>query len=156
VSELPGTTRDAVDIMYERGGQHFLLIDTAGMRARSKHSSSVEVFSVMRAERTIRRADLCILVLDLTSGVTGQDKKIAGLIQKAKNLVCHLDKWDLVKPNARQSSDGADRSETREDLCFSTTRRSDRLRSDGRERRTPLSPDRGCPPGGGVRLGLVC
>ena len=66
MSELPGTTRDAVDIMYERDGQKFLLIDTAGMRARSKHSSSVEVFSVMRAERTIRRADLCILVIDLT------------------------------------------------------------------------------------------
>jgi GTP-binding protein len=70
VSELPGTTRDAVDILYERGGEKFLLIDTAGMRARSKHSTSVEVFSVMRAERTIRRADLCVLVIDLTSGVT--------------------------------------------------------------------------------------
>ena len=61
VSELPGTTRDAVDILYERDGEKFLLIDTAGMRARSKHSTSVEVFSVMRAERTIRRADLCVL-----------------------------------------------------------------------------------------------
>ena len=82
VSELPGTTRDAVDILYERNGEKFLLIDTAGMRQRSKHSTSVEVFSVMRAERTIRRADLCVLVIDLTSGVTSQDKKIAGLIQE--------------------------------------------------------------------------
>jgi GTPase len=99
VSELPGTTRDSVDIMYERDGQPFLLIDTAGIRARSKHSSSVEVFSVMRAERTIRRADLCVLVIDLTSGVTGQDKKIAGLIQKAeKPCLVILNKWDLVKP----------------------------------------------------------
>src|SRR5436190_11894273 len=99
VSELPGTTRDAVDIRYERNGQQFLLIDTAGIRARSKHSSSVEVFSVMRAERTIRRADLCVLVLDLTSGVTGQDKKIASLIQKAeKPCLVILNKWDLVKP----------------------------------------------------------
>ncbi|HSV64154.1 MAG TPA: ribosome biogenesis GTPase Der, partial [Chthoniobacterales bacterium] len=73
VSELPGTTRDAVDILYERAGEKFLLIDTAGMRARSKHSSSVEVFSVMRAERSIRRADLCVLVIDATSGVTAQD-----------------------------------------------------------------------------------
>ncbi len=74
VSELPGTTRDAVDILYEREGQKFLLIDTAGMRSRSKHSTSVEVFSVMRAERTIRRADLCVLVIDLTerSNDTGQ------------------------------------------------------------------------------------
>src|SRR3954447_18629922 len=62
VSELPGTTRDAVDILHQRNGESFLLIDTAGMRARSKHSTSVEVFSVMRAERTVRRADLCVLV----------------------------------------------------------------------------------------------
>jgi GTP-binding protein len=99
VSELPGTTRDAVDVLYERGGEQFLLIDTAGIRARSKHSSSVEVFSVMRAERTIRRTDLCVLVVDLTSGVTAQDKKIAGLIQQAqKACVVVLNKWDLVKP----------------------------------------------------------
>ncbi len=99
VSELPGTTRDAVDVLYERGPDKFLLIDTAGMRARSKHSTSVEVFSVMRAERTIRRADLCVLVIDLTSGVTSQDKKIAGLIQEAeKPCVVVLNKWDLVKP----------------------------------------------------------
>jgi GTP-binding protein len=120
VSELPGTTRDAVDIMYERDGQDFLLIDTAGIRARSKHSSSVEVFSVMRAERTIRRADLCILVIDLTSGVTGQDKKIAGLIQKAeKPCLVILNKWDLVKPK-RAAKAAMERiaSETRERLFF--------------------------------------
>jgi GTP-binding protein len=99
VSELPGTTRDAVDIAYERNGANYLLIDTAGIRARGKHSSSVEVFSVMRAERTIRRADLCVLVVDLTSGITSQDKKIAGLIQKAhKPCLVVLNKWDLVKP----------------------------------------------------------
>jgi GTPase len=100
VSELPGTTRDAVDILYERGGENFLLIDTAGMRARSKHSTSVEVFSVMRAERTVRRANLCVLVIDLTSGLTSQDKRIAGLIQEAeKPCVVVLNKWDLVKPS---------------------------------------------------------
>jgi GTP-binding protein len=100
VSEIPGTTRDAVDIRYARAGTEFLLIDTAGMRARSKHSTSVEVFSVMRAERTVRRADLCVLVIDLTSGVTSQDKRIAGLIQEAeKPCVVVLNKWDLVKPS---------------------------------------------------------
>ena len=99
VSELPGTTRDAVDILYEHAGEKFLLIDTAGMRARSKHSTSVEVFSVMRAERTVRRANLCVLVIDLTSGVTSQDKRIAGLIQEAeKPCLIVLNKWDLVKP----------------------------------------------------------
>jgi GTP-binding protein len=100
VSELPGTTRDAVDILYERNGEKFLLIDTAGMRQRSKHSTSVEVFSVMRAERTIRRANLCVLVIDLTNGVTSQDKKIAGLIQESeKPCLIVLNKWDLVKPS---------------------------------------------------------
>ena len=99
VSELPGTTRDSIDISYEREGQRFLFIDTAGMRRRGKHSSSVEVFSVMRAERSIRRADLCILIIDLTSGVTAQDKRIAGLIQEArKAALVVLNKWDLVKP----------------------------------------------------------
>lgn len=99
VSAIPGTTRDAIDVAYEREGERFVLIDTAGMRARSKHSTSVEVFSVMRAERTIRRADLCVLVVDLTSGVTSQDKRIAGLIQEArKPSIVVLNKWDLVKP----------------------------------------------------------
>src|SRR5437667_1406344 len=98
VSELPGTTRDAVDISYQRDGQEFLFIDTAGIRRRGKHSSSVEVFSVMRAERSIRRADLCVLIVDLTMGVTSQDKRIAGLIQKArKAAIVVLNKWDLLK-----------------------------------------------------------
>jgi GTP-binding protein len=103
VSELPGTTRDSVDISYERGGQKFLFIDTAGIRRRSKQSSSVEVFSVMRAERSIRRADLCILIVDLTMGVTAQDKRIAGLIQKAaKAAIVVLNKWDLIRPKRRE------------------------------------------------------
>ena len=99
VSELPGTTRDSVDISYQRDGRRFLFIDTAGIRRRGKLSSSVEVFSVMRAERSIRRADLCVLIVDLTSGVTAQDKRIAGLIQEArKAALVVLNKWDLVKP----------------------------------------------------------
>src|SRR5437762_4663949 len=103
VSELAGTTRDAVDILYERNGRKFVFIDTAGIRRRGKHSSSVEVFSVMRAERSIRRADLCILMVDLTMGVTAQDKRIAGLIQQArKPAIVVLNKWDLVRPRRRE------------------------------------------------------
>ena len=99
MSELPGTTRDSIDISYARDGKQFLFIDTAGIRRRGKLSSSVEVFSVMRAERSIRRADLCVLIVDLTSGVTAQDKRIAGLIQEArKAALVVLNKWDLVKP----------------------------------------------------------
>ena len=103
VSELPGTTRDAIDISYQRDDQEFLFIDTAGIRRRGKHSSSVEVFSVMRAERSIRRANLCVLIVDLTIGVTAQDKRIAGLIQKArKAALVVLNKWDLIKPRRNE------------------------------------------------------
>ena len=99
VSELPGTTRDAIDIIYKREGRQFVFIDTAGVRRRGKVSSSSEVFSVMRSERSIRRADLSILVIDLTMGVTAQDKRIAGLIQKArKPAIVVLNKWDLIRP----------------------------------------------------------
>jgi GTP-binding protein len=98
VSNLPGTTRDSVDVAYQRGSDRFVLIDTAGIRPRGKHSSSVEVFSVMRSERTIRRADLCVLVIDATMGVTAQDKKIGALMQKAhKPSIVVVNKWDLVK-----------------------------------------------------------
>src|SRR6184192_2059323 len=103
VSELPGTTRDAVDVLYQRDGRAFVFIDTAGIRRRGKQSSSVEIFSAMRAERSVRRADLCILIVDLTAGVTAQDKRIAGLIQAAqKPAMIILNKWDLVKPNRNQ------------------------------------------------------
>jgi GTP-binding protein len=120
VSSLPGTTRDAVDIAYRRGADEFLLIDTAGIRPRGKHSSSVEVFSVMRSERTIRRADLSVLVIDATSGVTAQDKKIATLMQKAhKPSLIVVNKWDLVKPERGAKETLAQvLQETRERLFF--------------------------------------
>ena len=103
VSELAGTTRDAIDILYQHDGRNFVFIDTAGIRRRGKHSTSVEVFSVMRAERSIRRADLCVLIVDLTAGVTAQDKRIAGLMQAArKPAIVILNKWDLVKPKRNQ------------------------------------------------------
>ena len=120
VSHLPGTTRDAVDIAYRRGADDFILIDTAGIRPRGKHASSVEVFSVMRSERTIRRADLSVLVIDATMGVTVQDKKIAALMQKAhKPSILVVNKWDLVKPErAAQAALAALLREAREQLFF--------------------------------------
>jgi len=103
VSEIPGTTRDAVDIEYKGEGRRYLFIDTAGIRARSKHSSSVEVFSVMRAEKTITRADICVLVIDAGEGIKAQDRRIAALIQKArKACVIVLNKWDLVRTKRKQ------------------------------------------------------
>jgi GTPase len=120
VSSLPGTTRDAVDIAYRRGSEQFVLIDTAGIRPRGKHATSVEVFSVMRSERTIRRAGLCVLVIDATIGVTAQDKKIAALMQKAhKPSLVVVNKWDLVKPERRAKETLAELiNETHERLFF--------------------------------------
>lgn len=101
VSEIAGTTRDAVDLPYEFAGQRFTLIDTAGLRPRSRRDSSVEVFSAMRSERAIRRADLCLLVIDLASGVSSQDRKIAQLIVKEKKpCLIVLNKFDLFHPGA--------------------------------------------------------
>src|SRR3954447_6124736 len=103
VSETPGTTRDAIDIEYERDGRRYSFIDTAGIRSRSKHSSSVEVFSVMRAEKTIERADICVLVIDAAEGIKAQDRRVAALIQNArKACVIVLNKWDLVRTNRKQ------------------------------------------------------
>lgn len=98
VSPISGTTRDAVDIPYSRGSKNYLLIDTAGIRARTKVSESVEFFSVVRAEAGIRRADLVCLVLDAAMGVTSQDQKIAGMIQQWRRpCVIAVNKWDLVE-----------------------------------------------------------
>ena len=102
VSGIPGTTRDAIDIPYQRGGKQFILIDTAGIRSRGKQSSSVEVFSVMRSQKSIERADVCALVIDAVDGVTAQDKRIAGLIQEnEKPCLVAVNKLDLVKPSTR-------------------------------------------------------
>ena len=101
VSEIAGTTRDAIDLPYERDGERFTLIDTAGLRPRTRRTSSVEVFSAMRSEKAIRRSDLCLLVIDLAAGVSAQDRKIARMLQKEKKpCVIVLNKFDLFHPDA--------------------------------------------------------
>ena len=106
VSEIAGTTRDTIDVEAEYEGKHYILCDTAGIRHRSRHNTSVEVFSVMRSEKTIRRVDINILVIDATCGVTTQDKKIAGLIQKAKKpAIIVLNKWDLIEKQTNNDPD---------------------------------------------------
>lgn len=101
VSNIAGTTRDAIDIPYTHDGQPYMLIDTAGMRQRSKRDTSVEVFSAMRSERAIRRSDICLLVIDIAAGVTQQDRRIAGIIaEEGKPCVIVVNKFDLFHPNA--------------------------------------------------------
>ena len=97
VSEQAGTTRDSVDTPFEKDGVRYVLIDTAGIRRRSRVSDDIERYSVIRALSAIERADVAVLVIDATEGITEQDKKIAGLAHDAgKGIAIVVNKWDLV------------------------------------------------------------
>jgi len=97
VDSAPGTTRDAVDTLFDCDGQSVLLIDTAGIRRRGRLGVGIERYSVLRALRAIGRADVVLLLLDATELVTAQDTHIAGYIQQAaKGIVLVVNKWDLV------------------------------------------------------------
>jgi GTP-binding protein len=97
VSNMAGTTRDAVDTMVENQYGKYMFIDTAGIRRKSKVEERVEKFSVMRAQMAIERADVCIIMLDAREGVTEQDTKIAGIAHEAgKASIVVVNKWDLV------------------------------------------------------------
>ena len=97
VSDIPGTTRDAVDTILDFQGQNVLLIDTAGIRRRGRFGDGVERYSVVRALRAIERADIALLVIDASEPFTAQDAHIGGYIhQMAKGIVLVVNKWDLV------------------------------------------------------------
>ena len=97
VSDVAGTTRDAVDTQFENEHGKYLFIDTAGIRRKSKVEERVEKFSVMRAQLAIDRADVCLIMIDGRDGVTDQDTKIAGLAHEAgKACIVVVNKWDLV------------------------------------------------------------
>ena len=98
VSDMAGTTRDAVDTVYENEFGRYMFIDTAGIRRKSKVDERVEKFSVMRAQLAIERADVCLILIDARDGVTDQDTKIAGLAHEAgKASIVVVNKWDLVE-----------------------------------------------------------
>ena len=98
VSNMAGTTRDAVDTLFENQYGRYMLIDTAGIRRKSKVEERVEKFSVMRAQMAIERADVCLIMIDAREGVTEQDTKIAGLAHEAgKASIVVVNKWDLVE-----------------------------------------------------------
>lgn len=97
VSDIPGTTRDSIDTVIAFDGKKYLLIDTAGLRKKSRLKDDIEFYSLLRAERSMDRADVVLLVIDVTEAVTEQDKRIAGLVfEKGKGLVVALNKWDLL------------------------------------------------------------
>lgn len=98
VSNMAGTTRDAVDTLFENQYGRYMFIDTAGIRRKSKVEERVEKFSVMRAQMAIERADVCIIMIDARDGVTDQDTKIAGLAHEAgKASIVVVNKWDLIE-----------------------------------------------------------
>ena len=98
VSDVAGTTRDAVDTQIDNEFGHYTFIDTAGLRRKSKVEDRIEKFSVLRAQLAIDRADVCLILLDARDGVTEQDTKIAGLAHEAgKASVIVVNKWDLVE-----------------------------------------------------------
>lgn len=104
VSDVPGTTRDAIDSTIIKDDAHFVLIDTAGMRRKAKIDLPVERYSVMRSLRAIDRADVVLMVLNAEEGVTEQDKKIAGYAHEAgKACVIVVNKWDLVEKDDKTS-----------------------------------------------------
>ena len=120
VSNIAGTTRDALDVHCDLGGEPYVLVDTAGLRHRSRPDTSVEIFSAMRSEEAIRRADAGLLVIDGESGVTSQDKRIAGMLQESqKACIILLNKWDLVrKDDGGRASQGEQSEVIRKDLFF--------------------------------------
>jgi GTPase len=97
VSPIAGTTRDSIDTPFEKDGEKYVLIDTAGIRRRSKVNENIEKFSVVRAVAAIERCDVCMLMIDAQEGITEQDKKIAGIAHEAgKGIVIVVNKWDLI------------------------------------------------------------
>jgi len=98
VSDIPGTTRDAIDIAFSFGDKHVTLIDTAGVRRRGHIEVGIEKYSVMRAMRAIDRSNVCLLVIDAAEGITNQDTHIAGQVMDTyKGVAVVVNKWDLVK-----------------------------------------------------------
>jgi GTP-binding protein len=106
VTDIPGTTRDAIYSLYNKFDKQFYLIDTAGIRKKSKVHEDLEFYSVIRAIRALEEADICLLMLDATVGIESQDLSILGLIQKRKKgLVILVNKWDLIEKETNTARD---------------------------------------------------
>ncbi|HEX3038790.1 MAG TPA: ribosome biogenesis GTPase Der [Caproiciproducens sp.] len=117
VSDIAGTTRDAIDTTIENQYGRFTLIDTAGLRRRNKVEDTVERYSVIRAQMAIERADVCAIMIDATVGFTDQDSKVAGLAHEAgKGCVIVVNKWDAVEKDDRTMIDY--RAQLEKDFSF--------------------------------------
>ncbi len=106
VTDIAGTTRDAIDTKFDRFGFEFNLVDTAGIRRKAKVKEDLEFYSVMRSVRAIEHADICILIIDATRGFEGQDQSIFWLAEKnRKGVVILVNKWDLVEKDTMSTRD---------------------------------------------------
>lgn len=106
VSPIAGTTRDSIDTPFEKNGRKYILIDTAGIRRKSKVNEDIERFSVIRAVAAVERCDVALLMIDAAEGVTEQDKKIAGVAHEAgKGIVVVVNKWDLIEKETNTMRD---------------------------------------------------
>jgi len=104
VSEIPGTTRDAVDVRIEKDGKTIILIDTAGVRKKSKMADNIEFYSYVRATRSIQRADVIWFLIDATLSLSQVDKRLARLIaEEHKSCILVINKWDLAKDSAEMA-----------------------------------------------------
>jgi GTP-binding protein len=102
VDEAPGTTRDAIDTFFERDGKKYILIDTAGIRRKSRISLRLEKYSIVEALRSIDRCQVALLLLDSKEGVTDQDAHIGGFIhEKGKGCILVVNKWDLIEKDSQ-------------------------------------------------------
>ena len=100
VTDIAGTTRDSIDTPFEKNGKKYILIDTAGIRRKSKVNEDIERYSVIRAIAAIERCDVCLMMIDAAEGLTDQDKKIAGVAHEAgKGIVVVVNKWDAIEKN---------------------------------------------------------
>jgi len=98
VSDIPGTTRDAIDTYFERNNHKYVIIDTAGLRRKSKVREDLERYSVVRSLRAVDKANICLMVVDATEGILEQDKKIIGYAhERGKGLIYVVNKWDLIE-----------------------------------------------------------
>ena len=119
VSNVAGTTRDAVDSYFENQKGKYLFIDTAGMRKKSKVDDRIEKFSVLRATMAIERADVCLILVDANEGVTEQDTKVAGLAHEAgKACIIVVNKWDAIEKDDKTMDHM--RQDIRRDLSYMT------------------------------------
>jgi GTP-binding protein len=106
VTDIAGTTRDAIDTKFDRFGFEFNLVDTAGIRRKAKVKEDLEFYSVMRSVRAIEHADICILIIDATRGFEGQDQSIFWLAEKnRKGVIILVNKWDLVEKDTMSTRD---------------------------------------------------